>query len=85
MTVISSLVGFFPLVIASGAGASSRWSLGTAVFGGLLFATVVSLFIVPSLYIMIKSLENQFFNNDKSDNSDDFQVTSHKSQVTSRE
>ena len=58
MTAISSLVGFYPLVIATGAGASSRWSLGTAVFGGLLFATVLSLFLVPSLYIMIKSLES---------------------------
>ena len=60
MTAISSLVGFYPLVVASGAGASSRWSLGTAVFGGMLFATVLSLFIVPSLYITIKSLESFF-------------------------
>jgi hydrophobe/amphiphile efflux-1 (HAE1) family protein len=59
MTAISSLVGFFPLVIATGAGASSRWSLGTAVFGGLLFATVLSLFLVPSIYIAIKSLETR--------------------------
>jgi hydrophobe/amphiphile efflux-1 (HAE1) family protein len=56
MTAISSLVGFYPLVVATGAGASSRWSLGTAVFGGMLFATVLSLFLVPSLYIMVKSL-----------------------------
>lgn len=58
MTAISSLVGFYPLVIASGAGASSRWSLGTAVFGGMLFATVLTLIMVPSLYIAIKSLES---------------------------
>ncbi|MBW4535695.1 MAG: efflux RND transporter permease subunit [Pleurocapsa minor HA4230-MV1] len=58
MTAISSLIGFFPLVVATGAGASSRWSLGTAVFGGMLFATVLSLFLVPSLYIMVKSLES---------------------------
>ena len=58
MTAISSLVGFWPLVVATGAGASSRWSLGTAVFGGLLFATVLSLFLVPSLYILIKNLES---------------------------
>ncbi len=64
MTAISSLVGFYPLVVATGAGASSRWSLGTAVFGGLLFATVLSLFLVPSLYIVIKSLES-FFTKDK--------------------
>ncbi len=64
MTAISSLVGFYPLVVATGAGASSRWSLGTAVFGGMLFATVLSLFLVPSLYIMVKNLES-FFSKDK--------------------
>ncbi len=64
MTAISSLIGFYPLVIATGAGSSSRWSLGTAVFGGMLFATVLSLFLVPSLYIVIKSLES-FFKKDK--------------------
>lgn len=58
MTAISSLIGFFPLVVATGAGSSSRWSLGTAVFGGMLFATVLSLFLVPSLYIIVKSLES---------------------------
>jgi hydrophobic/amphiphilic exporter-1 (mainly G- bacteria), HAE1 family len=58
MTAISSLVGFYPLVVATGAGASSRWSLGTAVFGGMLFTTVIGLFIVPSLYIIIKGLES---------------------------
>lgn len=58
MTAISSLVGFYPLVVATGAGASSRWSLGTAVFGGMLVTTVIGLFIVPSLYIIIKGLES---------------------------
>ncbi|WP_229641486.1 efflux RND transporter permease subunit [Waterburya agarophytonicola] len=66
MTAISSLVGFYPLVVATGAGASSRWSLGTAVFGGMLFATVLTLFLVPSLYIMIKGLES-YFKGDKGD------------------
>ncbi|MGF1541031.1 MAG: efflux RND transporter permease subunit [Pleurocapsa sp.] len=60
MTAISSLVGFYPLVVATGAGAASRWSLGTTVFGGMLFATVLSLFIVPTLYIMVKNLESFF-------------------------
>ncbi|BAZ43927.1 transporter [Chondrocystis sp. NIES-4102] len=67
MTAISSLIGFFPLVVATGAGASSRWSLGTAVFGGMLFATVLSLFIVPSLYIIIKGLESYIKGDRKSD------------------
>jgi HAE1 family hydrophobic/amphiphilic exporter-1 len=57
MTAFAALVGFFPLVVATGAGANARHSLGTAVFGGLLVATFLSLLVVPVLYIMIKSLE----------------------------
>ena len=57
MTAVAALVGFWPLVIASGAGAMSRWSLGTAIFGGLLLATVMSLLLVPTLYVVVKNLE----------------------------
>ncbi|BAY60363.1 transporter [Calothrix brevissima NIES-22] len=60
MTSSASLLGFFPLVTASGAGSASRWSLGTALFGGLLVATVLSLLIVPVLYVIIKNLEARF-------------------------
>jgi hydrophobic/amphiphilic exporter-1 (mainly G- bacteria), HAE1 family len=54
MTAISSLFGFLPLVLASGAGARSQTSLGTVVFGGLLAATLLSLFVVPVFYVVIK-------------------------------
>ncbi len=53
MTALSTLVGIFPLVIATGAGAGARQSLGTAVFGGMFVATFLSLFITPILYIAI--------------------------------
>jgi HAE1 family hydrophobic/amphiphilic exporter-1 len=53
MTAISTLLGIFPLAVATGAGAGSRQSLGTAVFGGMFVATFLSLFIVPILYIII--------------------------------
>ncbi|TVQ07561.1 MAG: efflux RND transporter permease subunit [Leptolyngbya sp. DLM2.Bin27] len=56
MTAISSLVGFFPLLIATGAGSASRWSVGYTVFGGLLVATVLSLLVVPVLYVVLKGL-----------------------------
>jgi len=56
MTSFSTLLGFLPLVLSTGAGASSRWSLGTALFGGLLLATFLSLFLVPILYILVKSV-----------------------------
>ncbi len=59
MTAISTLVGIFPLTIATGAGAGSRQSLGTAVFGGMLIATLLSLFVVPILYIIVKQLTDK--------------------------
>lgn len=61
MTSFAALLGFFPLVIASGAGANSRHSLGTAVFGGLFVSTFLSLLLVPVLYVVIKNLELQLF------------------------
>lgn len=66
MTAFAALVGFFPLVTASGAGANARHSLGTAIFGGLLVATFLSLLVVPVLYVVIKSLESHFLS-DKTD------------------
>ncbi|NJK47430.1 efflux RND transporter permease subunit [Candidatus Gracilibacteria bacterium] len=60
MTAISTLVGFMPLVTAKGAGSLSRWSLGTAVFGGMLVATFLSLLFAPILYIVIKNVEEKF-------------------------
>ncbi|MEA5507054.1 efflux RND transporter permease subunit [Halotia wernerae UHCC 0503] len=60
MTAFSTLLGIFPLAIATGAGAGSRQSLGTTVFGGMLIATFLSLFVVPILYIVIKSTTERF-------------------------
>ncbi|MBW4622213.1 MAG: efflux RND transporter permease subunit [Cyanosarcina radialis HA8281-LM2] len=59
MTAISTLVGIFPLAIATGAGAGSRQSLGTAVFGGMLIATFLSLFVVPVLYVVVVGLSER--------------------------
>lgn len=56
MTSIAALAGFLPLVIASGAGAASRVSVGTAVFGGLLISAIFSLLLVPVLYVVVKNL-----------------------------
>lgn len=61
MTASAALSGFFPLVIASGAGALSQRSVGSVIFGGLLVATVMSLFVVPAFYVFIKKLEANWF------------------------
>ncbi|MBD2395194.1 efflux RND transporter permease subunit [Cyanobacterium aponinum FACHB-4101] len=57
MTALATVFGFLPLLVASGAGSMSRWSLGTAVFGGMIISTVLSLLLVPNLYIVIKNFE----------------------------
>ena len=61
MTASAALSGFFPLVVASGAGAMSQRSIGSVIFGGLLVATVMSLFVVPSFYVLMKKLEANWF------------------------
>jgi HAE1 family hydrophobic/amphiphilic exporter-1 len=53
MTAFSFILGVIPLLVASGAGAASRQSLGTAVFGGMLVATVAGVFFIPVLYVVV--------------------------------
>lgn len=54
MTSFAFILGVLPLVIATGAGAGARRSLGTAVFSGMLTATFLAIFIVPVLYVVIQ-------------------------------
>jgi hydrophobe/amphiphile efflux-1 (HAE1) family protein len=87
MTAFAGLVGFWPLVIAKGAGAMSRWSLGTALFGGYFISTLLSLFLVPVLYVVIKNLAERFLQPGKprlSQQPQQPQVPEDKEQVVSR-
>jgi multidrug efflux pump subunit AcrB len=59
MTSFAFILGVTPLVIASGAGAASRRALGTAVFGGMLAATLLAVFIVPVLYVVVGRLSER--------------------------
>src|SRR5699024_5043180 len=54
MTGIAFILGMVPLVFASGAGAMSRRSLGTAVFGGMIVAVTVGAILVPAFYAHIQ-------------------------------
>ncbi|WP_010586699.1 efflux RND transporter permease subunit [Schlesneria paludicola] len=56
MTSFAFILGILPLVNATGAGAASRRSLGTAVFGGMLAATVLAVFFVPVFYVVMQRL-----------------------------
>ena len=53
MTVIATILGALPLILASGAGAESRVAIGTVIIGGLGFATVLTLFLTPVLYDLL--------------------------------
>ena len=53
MTTISTVFGAIPLVLATGAGAESRAAIGVVILGGLLFATSMTLFIIPVLYNLL--------------------------------
>jgi HAE1 family hydrophobic/amphiphilic exporter-1 len=56
MTSFAFILGVVPLVWATGAGAASRQSLGTAVFGGMLTATFLAVFFVPVFFVAIQHL-----------------------------
>ncbi len=56
MTSFAFILGVLPLVWATGAAAASRQALGTAVFGGMITATVLAVFFVPVFYVAIQGL-----------------------------
>jgi HAE1 family hydrophobic/amphiphilic exporter-1 len=56
MTSLAFILGVYPLVIARGAGAASRQALGTAVFGGMIAATFLTIFFVPVFFVLTQSL-----------------------------
>jgi multidrug efflux pump subunit AcrB len=59
MTSFAFLLGVAPLLLADGAGAASRRALGTAVFFGMLAATLLAVFIVPVLFVVIEGLQKR--------------------------
>jgi multidrug efflux pump len=53
MTSFSTILGTLPIALALGSGSESRIPMGIAVIGGLVFSTILSLFIVPAIYLFI--------------------------------
>ena len=60
MTAVSFLLGLIPLVIATGAGAVARRSVGTAVFGGMTVATFIGILVVPMLFVVFVRRRQKF-------------------------
>ena len=65
MTSFAFIFGVAPMVVASGAGAASRHSLGTAVFFGMIFATSLGVLFIPVLYHAIESAVDRRQGRDK--------------------
>jgi len=56
MTSFAFILGVFPLFVSTGAGANARHAIGTGVIGGMLFATIFGLLLIPVFYIVVRRL-----------------------------
>ncbi|MGO9931433.1 MAG: efflux RND transporter permease subunit, partial [Steroidobacteraceae bacterium] len=56
MTSMAFIMGVFPLLVSSGAGAASRHEIGTGVIGGMLFATFLGVLFVPVFYVIVRRI-----------------------------
>ena len=56
MTSLAFILGVFPLVISTGAAAASSHEIGTGVIGGMFFATVFGLLLIPVFYVVVRRL-----------------------------
>lgn len=65
MTSFAFILGTFPLVISTGAGAASRISLGIAVFAGMLMTALVGTLFIPNFYKLMQELQEKFTRNKK--------------------
>ncbi|MFQ5890286.1 MAG: efflux RND transporter permease subunit [Gemmatimonadota bacterium] len=60
MTSVATIIAMFPIAFGLGAGAASRRPLGYAIVGGMLFSTLLTLFLVPVVYILLDALGARF-------------------------
>ena len=59
MTSFAFILGVAPLVIATGAGASARKSIGITVFSGMIASTCLAVLFVPSLFVVVQRFEER--------------------------
>jgi HAE1 family hydrophobic/amphiphilic exporter-1 len=59
MTSLAAVMGALPVALGLGAGSASRRPLGYAIVGGLLFSTLLTLFLVPVVYVLIDRLRER--------------------------
>ena len=65
MTAFTFILGVFPMIIATGAGAASRIAIGVPVFYGMLLGTALGLLVIPLLYILFETIYQKTFGQNK--------------------
>ena len=70
MTTAAMVLGVMPLILASGAGAASRYNLGLVIATGLAIGTLFTLFVVPAMYLMLAE-DHSAHDDDEGDESED--------------
>jgi HAE1 family hydrophobic/amphiphilic exporter-1/multidrug efflux pump len=60
MTAFTFILGVFPMIIATGAGAGSQIAIGTCVFFGMIFATLVGIVFIAPLYAVFETIKEKF-------------------------
>ena len=57
MTAMTFILGVFPMIVATGAGASSQIAIGTSVFYGMIAATFIGIIFIPALFAVFETLK----------------------------
>lgn len=65
MTSLAFIIGCLPLAVATGAGAAARNNMGIAVVGGMIFATVLGVFLIPVMYLVVMKITSLLTGNKK--------------------
>jgi multidrug efflux pump subunit AcrB len=58
MTSVATVAAAFPLILGSGIGIETRIPMGLAIIGGTIISTILTLFVVPALYLLLVTFEN---------------------------
>ena len=57
MSALTFILGVFPMIIAKGAGAASQRAIGSAVFYGMIAATVIGIIFIPALFALFENIK----------------------------
>ena len=60
MTASTFILGVFPMIVATGAGASSQIAIGSSVFYGMIFATFIGIIFIPPLFALFENCKEYF-------------------------